>query len=123
MSELKDRIKMVRTCLHLTQAEFGAIIGVKGNTIGNYETDLRKPSEAVIFSICREFAVNETWLRTGEGKMFTPKTRDEEIAAFLGKTLAGEEDAFQKRFVSMLAKLNVEEWALLEKMVKGMLDE
>ena len=67
---MKDRIKTLRKALHLNQSDFGAKVGVKGNTIGNYEIGLRNPSDAVIFSICREFDVNEQWLRTGEGEMF-----------------------------------------------------
>lgn len=91
MEDLKDRIKLVRNHFNLTQSEFGARVGVKGNTIGNYETDLRKPSEAVIFSICREFGVNEEWLRTGVGgedNMFTnylPMTRHITVLDMLWK--------------------------------------
>lgn len=67
---MKERIKKIRKTLKLTQSEFGASVGVKGNTIGNYEMGLRVPSDAVIFSICREFNVNEDYLRNGEGDMF-----------------------------------------------------
>lgn len=63
---LKDRIKEVRKENKLTQADFGERIGVKGNTIGNYELGLRNPTDAVILSICREFNIVENWLRTGE---------------------------------------------------------
>lgn len=66
---MKERIKAVRKYLKLTQAEFGARIKVKGNTVTGYETGIRSPSDAVINSICREFGVNEQWLRTGEGEM------------------------------------------------------
>lgn len=69
---MQDRIKDLRKKLKLTQVEFGERIGVKGNTITNYENGLRNPSDAVILSICREFGVNESWLRTGEGEPFVP---------------------------------------------------
>ena len=83
-TEIKDRIKSIRKKKELTQVEFGQIIGVKGNTVTNYETGLRNPTEAVVKSICREFNVNEHWLRTGEGKMFIELTKEEEIATFIG---------------------------------------
>lgn len=67
---MKDRIKEIRKQKGLTQAEFGERVGVKGNTITTYENGTRTPSDAVIISICREFGVNERWLRTGEGEMF-----------------------------------------------------
>lgn len=69
---MKDRIKEVRKYFSLTQIDFGQRIGVKGNTVTGYETGLRTPSDAVILSICREFNVNEEWLRNGTGQMFEP---------------------------------------------------
>lgn len=65
------RIKELRKNLNLTQNNFGNRIGVKANTIGNYELLLRNPSNAVIHSICIEFNVNENWLKSGEGEMFS----------------------------------------------------
>lgn len=120
MSFLESRIKELRKALSLTQTEFGARIGIKGNTVTGYETGIRSPSDAVVVSICREFNVNEVWLRTGEGEMFTAMSRDEEIAAFMGDVLAGEEDNFRRRFIAMLSKLNEDEWELLEKMIDKM---
>lgn len=74
---MKDRIKRIRKEKNLTQVEFGKIIGVKGNTITNYENGLRNPTDAVIVSICREFNVNEAWLRTGDGKMKNLPPKDD----------------------------------------------
>ena len=48
---MKDRIKTIRKHYNLTQTEFGDRIGVKGNTITNYENGLRNPSDAIIVSI------------------------------------------------------------------------
>lgn len=73
---MKDRIKLIRKGNNLTQVDFGKKIGVKGNTITGYETGLRTPSDAVIFSICREFNINEEWLRTGAGEMYSIQTDD-----------------------------------------------
>ena len=64
-------IKELRKYLKLTQNDFGNRIGIKANTIGNYELSLRNPSNAVIHSICIEFNVNENWLRFGKGEMFS----------------------------------------------------
>ena len=67
-------------------------------------------------SICREWNVNEEWLRTGEGEMFVEMTRDEQIAYFIGSIQANVDDSFKKRFISMLSTLDEPEWELLEKM-------
>lgn len=67
---MNERLKQLRDHLELTQEEFGKRIGSARNTIANYETGNRVPSNAILLSICREFNVNETWLRTGNGEMF-----------------------------------------------------
>lgn len=73
---MKERIKKIRRELNLTQQEFAERIGVKRNTIANYETGRNDPVDSVISLICREFNVREEWLRTGEGEMFKPKPSD-----------------------------------------------
>lgn len=67
---MNTRIKELRKFLGLTQKEFGGRIGVKPNTIATYEIGRSTPIDAVITLICREFNVNEEWLRTGNGSMF-----------------------------------------------------
>lgn len=119
---MQNRIKEVRKQLKLTQAEFGERIGVKGNTITGYETGLRSPSDAVITSICREFHVSETWLRTGEGEMFLQLSRDEELTKFFGEVSFGNSD-FKRRFISVLSRLDEREWELLEKMARELAEE
>lgn len=113
---MNERIKELRKSLGLTQLEFGEQVGVKANTIGNYEIGLRTPSDAVIRAICREFNVNENWLRTGEGEMFNPQ--DEKLAAFIGSLVADDSEPFKRRMVELLADLTPEEWKLLEKMAE-----
>lgn len=117
-----ERIKSVREKLGITQEDFAKKIGTKRNTITNYEANRREPMDATIRSICREFDVNEHWLRTGEGEMFIQKSRSDEISAFLGDVLRGEPD-FRQRFISVLARMTPEEWAILEKKVMEIADE
>ena len=69
---MNERIKKLRQTLGLTQSEFAERIGSVQNTITGYETGKRMPSNQVINLICREFHVNEEWLRSGEGEMFAP---------------------------------------------------
>ena len=117
VNNLKERIKEIRKSNKMNQSEFGAKIGVKGNTIGNYELGLRNPSDAVIFSICREFNINEEWLRTGEGEMSKKRTRKQEIGEFVNDVMELSDDDFKKRFVRALSKLNEKDWEVLAKIV------
>ena len=97
---MKDRIRKIRKASGLTQAEFGARIGIKGNTIGNYEIGLRTPSDAVIFSICREFNVNEDWLRTGEGDPYKELPESTELGTYIGQILTTEDEFIKKAIVN-----------------------
>lgn len=67
---LKDRIKLIRKNAGLTQSQFAKSLGTVQNTITGYETGRRNPSGSAITLICREFNVNEEWLRTGVGEMY-----------------------------------------------------
>ncbi len=73
---LGNRIKKIRIISGLTQAQFAERIGSVQNVIARYENDRRKPSASVLALICREFGVNEAWLKTGEGEMTISNSED-----------------------------------------------
>lgn len=112
---MNERIKMVREYYRLTQDEFGKRIGSARNTIANYESGNRSPSNSVVLSICREFNVNEGWLRTGEGEMFVEMDKESELMVWAGSVLGGVDGSFKKRFVKMLSELDERDWETLEK--------
>lgn len=120
---MKDRIKAVRVALDLTQQEFADRLGIKRGTIANYELGRNEPIDAVITLICRTYNVDEAWLRTGAGEMFRPRSREDEIASFMTGLLSGEGTEFQRRLVSVLARLSPDEWAKIEQKARELLDE
>lgn len=121
--EINERIKALREATGLTQETFGAKIGLSRSEVKNIEYKKTSPKETKIPLIVEKFNVNEQWLRTGEGDMFMQMDRDEEIAQFVASALKGEDDNFRKRLLSMLTKLDEDEWELLEKMAKKMAGE
>ncbi|HBV84180.1 MAG: helix-turn-helix transcriptional regulator [Lachnospiraceae bacterium] len=119
---MHERLKQLRKTLDLTQQEFADRIGSKRNTIAKYETETNTPSAAVISLICREFRVNEKWLREGTGEMFLPIDRNADIAKLTRQLLDEETDSFKNRFISILANLDTHEWELLEKHARELYD-
>lgn len=67
---MKDRIRGVREHFGLSMEKFGSRIGIGKASISLLESGKNNPSIQTIALICREFGVNEQWLRTGEGEMF-----------------------------------------------------
>lgn len=120
---MNERIRTIRKAKGLTQTEFGEIIGVKGNTITTYETGTRVPSDAVILSICREFNVSETWLRTGEGEMFLPKSRNEELFEFATSVAEGDPGSIQAQLLAVMARLTDEQWEVLAQVAREFVEE
>lgn len=120
---MKDRIKALRKALSLNQTDFGSKIGVKQSAVAAYESGSRTPLDSVIVSICREFGVNERWLRTGEGEMLMHLSREEEIMRFAATVVRDPSSEFQRRFVSVLARLTPEQWQLMEEMARKLLQE
>ena len=128
VNEISSRIKELRKYhLKISQQEFADRLLLKRNSIAHFETGVRNPSDRTIITICETFNVNEQWLRTGEGEMFREQTEEEEIAAYMGKLMNGANTQattdFQKRFIKALAKLDIDDWKIIEKFCDKLMEE
>jgi transcriptional regulator with XRE-family HTH domain len=74
---VNQRIKLVRESLGMSQREFSRLLALSGGYIAGIEVNLRPVNHRLIKLIAAEFGVNENWLLTGTGQMFTVKNTDE----------------------------------------------
>jgi len=116
-----ERLKELRKTLGLTLESFGEKVGVGKSSISRLENGTNNLTEQMILAICREFDVNETWLRTGEGEMFLKLDRETEIARLTRDLLLEEEDSFKNKVVTALAKLTPDQWKVLSDMAEALL--
>ena len=124
MHSIAERIKYLRkTFLEKTQKDFGARIGLKPNSVSDIESGKNNPTAQTIKAICREFNVNEEWLRNGTGTMYVELDAEDQLMEWAGKVLKKQSNSFQKRFVKMLMSLSEEEWEFLEKKAKELANE
>lgn len=119
---MNARIRYIRQEMDLTQAQFADKINLSRNFVAMIEIGQREPSDRTISDICREFNVNEVWLRTGEGDPFQEESRQEQIMKFAVQTIKGS-DEFRKQFVSMLAKMDADDWENLAKLFQKLAGE
>ena len=119
---LGERISDIIKECGLTKTAFAKRINVSQPFVSQIIGGVSVPSDRTIADICREFNVNETWLRTGEGEMFVKLSRSEEISAFMGDILSGEED-FRARLIAALARLTPEQWQQLEGIAETLVRE
>jgi transcriptional regulator with XRE-family HTH domain len=91
-----DRIRLVRKTLGVNQGEFAQRIGLTQTSMSMIEKGRAALTEKNIKLICATFAVDEAWLRTGNGEMF------------------GSMSPYEKELLSVFAKLtpNTQEFVL-----------
>ena len=107
---MNKRLKDLREALHLTQQEFADRLKIKRGTVANYEVGRNIPIDAVISLICKEFNVNEDWLRNGTGgpdNMWIPE--DMTYIQNVGK-LGNEKNEFKKFYLNTMMNLPDDFW-------------
>ena len=122
---MNERIRLLRKELGLNQSDFGNKIGVKQGTVAGYESGARTPLDAVVSSICREFDVNEEWLRTGEGEMFEQMTEQQKLLKYTGMLLKDKDSAIVnaiQSFIVTYEQLDDTSKVTLEKIAQQFVD-
>lgn len=122
--KISDRIKELRKSLKLSQEEFGHVLGVSRDVIGNIEYDrLKRPEqkEPIYKLICQKFNVSEIWLRTGDGEMFLPD--EDEEAAYVSDLLEELDNDFYdliKAIMKTYSESGEKEKAILKSFAKDL---
>lgn len=105
-----ERVKKIRKTLGLTLEKFGERIGIKKAAVSKIEKGENALTEANIKLICREFNVNEDWLRTGFGSFENMFVSDDvRFLNTIGK-FGNEQNDFKKFFISTLMDLPDKYW-------------
>ena len=113
---MNERIKELRKTLGLSQEAFAERLGLKGSAVSLVECGRRNVTTQNINAICREFGVNEEWLRTGSGDMFEEMSRAEKAAQIVGAALGSGDEFILNTFIA-LGQLSPNEWELIKKFV------
>lgn len=82
-----QRVRELRKNLGLTLEKFGKSLGVGKTAISKIENQENNLTDQMVLSICREYNVNEEWLRTGEGEVFVKLSPAEEVASYVSDLL------------------------------------
>lgn len=113
---MEERLKLIRTNAGLSQEEFGNRIGIKSRAhVSSLESGKRTITDRIVSDVCREFNVNELWLRTGQGEMF--RTADDDFDILAGK-ISVHGDEFIKGMTKILWTFDEEELFVIKKIVE-----
>lgn len=118
---MNERIRQIRKENKLSQEDFGKKIGIGKTSVSKLESGENNPSDRTIILICKEFDINEEWLRTGKGEMKAPINEDDRYSHNLSK-LAMTDDETIIRWVNMIAETNPDALKEIENFMKKLLD-
>ena len=119
-NEINDRIKKVRNILGLSISAFARDVNMSQSILSLYESGKRPPSNMAIGLICKTYHVNEQWLGTGEGDIFSvnEKTEEELIAAKFVSAIENEKDPLKRKLLKLIMKMSPGDWEALERIIQ-----
>lgn len=120
---MNERIKELRKTLNLSQEAFAERIGLKGSAVSHLESKRRNITNQNINAICREFGVNENWLRYGKGEMYSEMSKAEKASKLVGSVLGNTEDDFILNTFIALGQATPAEWEVIKNFVNRIKDE
>lgn len=123
MDTISARIAAVIKASDLTKTAFAERLNVSQSFVSRLAVGASVPSDRTIADICREFNVNEHWLRTGEGEMFSTLSREEEITKFAMEIIRDPDSEFQRQLLTTMARLEPAQWKLMEQMLDQLLQQ
>ena len=104
--DINKRVKLVRQAVKLPQTKFAERIAISTGYLAGMEIETKNVNERTIRMISMEFGVDEHWLRTGEGSMFSDKSDMEVIkATSMFKSLNPQFRKFALMLLDELAEL------------------
>lgn len=113
--EIRDRFKLVRTALGLSQAEMGEKLSLERSAVSLIERKQRNLTERSIRDLCRELNVDYMWLTEGAGEMFANEEID--YASKIDQIMAGENE-FAKATFKIFARFDEEDWKALQRLIR-----
>ena len=120
---MNERLKELRKYLGLSGEKFGEKIGLKKVVISQMENGKSGITDRTITSICKEFNVNEKWLRAGEGDMFEPVSEKEIRERLLNESANPNRDPKRSAFIKAIVDLSDDELDIILKFMESTIRE
>ena len=102
---INKRIQEIRSVLGLSQIKFASIVAMSSGYIAGVETGRIDVNERFIKLVCSSFNANESWLRYGEGTMFSETLPDDKRFKNLVNTVRSLPPKYQNFLFQVLDML------------------
>lgn len=111
-----ERVKRIRKEKDLTLEKFGEKVGVTKQTISRIENGINSLTDQMVLSICREFSVNEEWLRNGTGEPFiqvTPYEKTHNRFGYIMENSSPSKKAALSVLLELLYSVPDDQWDMI----------
>lgn len=118
MDTIGSRIMYVLEQKNIKKIRFAEALNVSPAFVTELCAGRKFPSDRTIADICRVYNVNEDWLRDGAGEPFLQLSREDTIAAYVGKINGGKLTDIEESIIKFMAETPVEEWEMLARALR-----
>jgi len=104
------RLKEIRKSLNLSQKEFAEKLNIQQGSYGDIERGKVGISSSVLKILITKFYINPIWLYTGEGKLYLPDKRSEDLKInYLKQKYEEEISVLQKNIKSYKKTITIQQ--------------
>lgn len=118
----KERITQIRESTGLSMRKFADRIGVSVSTVSLLEKGERELQLQTAKAICKEFKVNELWLLSGEGDMYDPISREDEMGQIAADLFNMSPDDPRIDMIKIVKDMSDEEIGVITNLAKKFLE-
>jgi transcriptional regulator with XRE-family HTH domain len=119
---MNERLKAIRASLKLSQSKFAEEMFVTRDVISNYEIGRVQPTDLFISTLCEKYRINEDWLRTGEGEMKVPASRESEIAEITATMFKSVETDIRYQLMRIVSQMTEEQLETFRDVAKQLVE-
>lgn len=123
MQPISDRVAELIKALGLNKTSFARRLGLSQPFVSQIANGSATPSDRTISDICREFHVDEHWLRTGEGEMFVRLSLEEELAQYAAQVLTDPDQDIARMVLRVMAHLEPSDWERIREVAQQIKQE
>ena len=118
MGTIGSRIMYVLEQKNIKKIRFAEALNVSPAFVTELCAGRKFPSDRTVADICRVYNVNEDGLRDGTGEPFLQLSREDTIAAYVGKINGGKLTDIEESIIKFMAETPVEEWETLARALR-----
>lgn len=116
---MRERLVKIRKSLHMSQEKFCENISFTRSGLASIECGKNSVNDRLIYAICKEYNVNEDYIRYGKEPMFRePTSVENELAKKITEVIKSDDD-WEKNMILKYLQLPQEKRNIVKEFLKS----